>query len=106
MTHGTSPAIAQLKPDLARGVGSILREARRARQLSQVDIEIAIGIAQTTQSRIEQGRVCPTLPVFMLLAYGVQVPPGQLLARIGDLPAVQAALLAAVKKGGRPTGKR
>jgi transcriptional regulator with XRE-family HTH domain len=97
---GISPAIEQLAQALARALGTVVREERRAQKLRQAELSEIIGIARTTASRIEGGRECPTLPMLVLLAYGVQVPPAALLERAVNLPYVQAALLESVQRSG------
>ncbi|MFL6603978.1 MAG: helix-turn-helix domain-containing protein [Steroidobacteraceae bacterium] len=96
---GISPAIEQLAQALARAIGTVVREERRAQNLRQAELSEIIGIARPTASRIEGGRECPTLPMFVLLAYGVQVPPAVLLERAVNLPDVQAALLQSLQRG-------
>ena len=93
MTHGTSPAIQALFPVLAQATGSCIREARVSLGLRQSKFAAQIGVSGPQMSRLETGRVCPTLPAFFLIAYGAAVPPGQLLARVNENPAVRAAMV-------------
>jgi transcriptional regulator with XRE-family HTH domain len=101
--------LERLSPVLARAIGTAVREERRAKELRQADLSEIIGIARTTASRIEGGHECPTLPMFVLLACGLQVPATTLLERALNTPYVQAALLQSVqgvRAPGRPPKRR
>ena len=62
--------LRRLGPRLARALAPVLREARQAQRLSQEALAGSLGIDRST------------LATFVLLAQGVQVPPGELLTRV------------------------
>jgi len=106
MTHGRSPGIERLAPELARAIGAVLREERRAKRLRQAQLSDVIGIVPTTVSRIERGRECPTLPMFVLLASGVCVPAPTLLERAVNHASVKLALLEILQAARPPPNRR
>lgn len=65
---------------LGHAVGSVIREARRAQRLSLVKLAATSGVDSSTPEKIEKGR-SPSLYTFVRLAFGVSVPPGDLLNR-------------------------
>ena len=99
MTRGTSPVIQTLFPILAQATGPCIREARVSSGVRQSKFAAQIGVSAPELSRLETGRVCPTLPRFFLIAYGAAVPPGQLLARVNENPAVRAAMVRILTEG-------
>lgn len=61
-------------------LGTNLREARKAANLSQEALALEIGIDRTYISGIERGVRNPSLDVIVKLAERVGVEPGRLLA--------------------------
>jgi DNA-binding XRE family transcriptional regulator len=77
-----SMPLRRLGPHLARALAPVLREARLAQRLSQEALAGSIGIDRSTLATLELALRSTTLTMFVLLARGVQVPPGELLARV------------------------
>lgn len=65
--------------------GAWLRELRRRKKLSQVDLAARAGISATYLSEIEQGERNPTLAVVVRLARALDVKPTQLVSRLDDI---------------------
>ncbi len=55
-------------------IGKHLQELRKAKYLSQIDIEHRTGLSRTFVSRIENGHASPTLRTLQKLAGGLKVP--------------------------------
>lgn len=66
--------------DYRKILGTNLREARKAANLSQEALALEIGIDRTYISGIERGVRNPSLDVIVKLAERVGVEPGRLLA--------------------------
>ena len=71
-------------PDRA-AVGGVLREMRRGRRLSQLELSLRVGVSQRHLSFIETGRSAPSRPMLLNLLDALEVP----------LPQRNDALLAA-----------
>ena len=69
-----------------------LRDFRRARGLTQVQLAELAGVNQATVSKVERGEMNVTVDTIMLLAAALDVQPVQLF----DLPELQARALAAL----------
>jgi transcriptional regulator with XRE-family HTH domain len=65
--------------------GAWVRELRRRRKLSQVDLAARAGISATYLSEIEQGKRNPTLVVVVRLARALDAKPTQLVSRLDDV---------------------
>lgn len=68
--------------EVATIIGRNLKDARRRRHLSQGDLGRAVGSEQTHISKIERGRLEPTLGTVIDLARGLEVPIEALFARM------------------------
>jgi transcriptional regulator with XRE-family HTH domain len=82
------------KRGVARAFGRVLRDARRARGMSQEDVASEADVDRTYPSLLERGLREPTLDVFFRLCRAVRRPPADLLnatltqlARAQPLPA-------------------
>ncbi len=60
--------------DVVAGVGSRLREVRRARRMTLADLAARTGLSASTLSRLENGRMRPTLEQLLPLARVHRVP--------------------------------
>jgi transcriptional regulator with XRE-family HTH domain len=98
MTQGTSLIIQRLKPALARAAGSVVRGARKARGYGQAEFATRTTLSQPHLSRIETGRVYPSLPILFLVAWAADVPTAQLVKQIEQDPALRAALSAILRE--------
>lgn len=58
--------------------GTRLREARRARGLTQPQLAEMAGVAQQSVSKVERGEACPHDRVKLQLAHALGVSPGSL----------------------------
>jgi transcriptional regulator with XRE-family HTH domain len=74
--------LRRLGPRLARALAPVLRESRQAQRLSQEALAGSLGIDRSTLATLELSLRGTTLAMFVLLAQGVQVPPGELLTRV------------------------
>lgn len=72
-------------PSTTRVFGAWVRELRRRRGLTQVDIAARAGISVTYLSGIETGQRNPTLTVVARLAHALGVRPSQLVARLDQI---------------------
>jgi len=94
---------------VARAFGSVLREARIARGLSQEDLAAEAEIDRTYPSLLEHGRRVPTLTVFLRLCRALRCTPVDLvqvtlegLSRIGAVPAAITTDAVPLTIGRRP----
>lgn len=58
----------------------LLAQARRNVRMTQVDLEMKSGVDQSTISKIEQGKLNPTVTVLAKLANGMNLTIGDLFA--------------------------
>ena len=70
-----------------RRFGQALRQARRAAGLSQADLAVAIKLARTSVSNIEQGRQKVLLHTFAEMLRVLKAQPSELLPNRDDRPA-------------------
>lgn len=56
------------RQDFYDAFGVLVREGRRCRGLDQIDLAEAVGISQSTMSKIENGDVRPALHIAVALA--------------------------------------
>lgn len=75
-TGGMRPAVSY--PEI---VGGVLKQIRTQLQLDQATIAKAVGVAQPTWSRIENGSVPVTVEQLAFIAPQLKMTPGQILAR-------------------------
>lgn len=61
--------------------GPALRQFRQDRKISQVDVADALGLANTSVSHYETGRVTPPAPTLFALAELLDVEPAALMTR-------------------------
>ena len=62
--------------------GSNLRQLRKERQLTLLDLEVASGVNQGDISRIENGKKNLNLTTFIKLAKGLDIHPSKLLTTL------------------------
>jgi transcriptional regulator with XRE-family HTH domain len=70
---------------ICRAFGAWVRELRRRRKVSQVDLAARAGISATYLSEIEQGERNPTVAVVVRLARALDTKPTQLMSRLDDI---------------------
>ncbi|HEU0132977.1 MAG TPA: helix-turn-helix transcriptional regulator [Mycobacteriales bacterium] len=70
---------------ICHAFGAWLRELRRRKKLSQVDLAARAGISATYLSEIEQGERNPTIAVVVRLARALDVKATQLVSRLDDV---------------------
>jgi len=62
--------------------GTRLRQLRRARDLTQVELAALIGRCQPDISEMERGLITPTIPTILKLAKALRAEPIDLLGEI------------------------
>jgi HTH-type transcriptional regulator/antitoxin HipB len=60
---------------LSNKIGAIVREARRAKKISQEDLAERVGVAAQSLSKIEQGHRVPTLQTMLAIMRELQISP-------------------------------
>jgi transcriptional regulator with XRE-family HTH domain len=70
---------------ICHAFGAWLRELRRRRKLSQIDLAARAGISATYLSEIERGDRNPTLAVIVRLARALDAKPTHLVARLDEI---------------------
>lgn len=75
-TGGMQPAVSY--PEI---VGGVLKQIRTQLQMDQATIAKAVGVAQPTWSRIENGSVPITVEQLAFIAPQLKMTPSQILAR-------------------------
>jgi transcriptional regulator with XRE-family HTH domain len=65
--------------DVARAFGSVLRQARRERGMSQDKLSEVCNFDRTYPSLLERGLRCPTLTMLLRLADALAVEPARLV---------------------------
>jgi transcriptional regulator with XRE-family HTH domain len=76
-----------------QGVGPLLREWRRRRRRTQLELSLAAGVSTRHLSYVENGRARPSREVVLALASSLDVPPreqGRLLLAAGYSPTAGA----------------
>jgi len=92
-SEGQSGAMATLSETVAPSttpVGTLLREWRRRRRISQLDLSIEAEVSSRHLSYVETGRARPSRSMVLRLADALEVPPreqNQLLVAAGFAPA-------------------
>ena len=72
---------------LAKALGIVLRDLRKARQLSQEDVSYQSGVDRSFLSHIERGRQQPSIETLFKLAEALKTPASQILALVEGEPA-------------------
>jgi transcriptional regulator with XRE-family HTH domain len=74
---------SQNRPEiLAEAFGTVLREVRKERGLSQEDLGFESGYHRTFVSLLERGLKSPSLQTIFELARALDIRPSELLARV------------------------
>ena len=70
---------------LAQTLGNVIRDLRKARQLSQEDLSFQSGVDRSFLSHIERGRAQPGIETLFKLAQGLNTSAAKILAMVeGD----------------------
>jgi transcriptional regulator with XRE-family HTH domain len=99
-----------MSPNPMRGVGKRIAAARRARNLTQVDLADSAGLSASMLRKIEQGRRAPSDDTLDAIAAALALDPSRLLSGRGRsdgrvhaaMPALSAALAGHDIPGGPP----
>jgi transcriptional regulator with XRE-family HTH domain len=86
-------------------IGARISAERKAKSLSQADLERRCGLARCRISWLEHGRAVPTIETLERIADALQIPPYRLLCDDGPAQAVQLSGEAAAK-GNRRQSRR
>jgi XRE family transcriptional regulator, regulator of sulfur utilization len=60
-------------------MGTVIREAREKRAMTQTALAKAAGITRIYVAKIEAGEKVPSIPILLKLAKALKVKPGKLL---------------------------
>lgn len=71
--------MTDLKENLLKNFGELLRERRKKSGLSQEELALACGLDRTYISGLERGKRNPTLKVLALLAFSLKITVAELL---------------------------
>ena len=71
---------------LAQALGTVIRDLRKARQLSQEDLSFQSGVDRSFLSHFERGRQQPSLETLFKLAQGLKTPAAKILAMVEGNP--------------------
>jgi len=85
-------------------IGEVLKEVRKAKNLSQGDIENRTGLIRAYISRVENGHTIPSLPTLEKLAVAMEVPLWQIVQGTSGGPT--PAPIVEPRKDGIPAGVR
>src|SRR3954465_1166621 len=64
-------------------IAQVVREARRARGLTQEDLAARIGVATQSLSNLERGKTMPTIATLMRMAEELDMPVASFLPTCG-----------------------
>lgn len=80
MTEDTTASeVETAQPDIEQAVGHAVRAFRQERGISITDLASASGVSVAMLSRVESGRVAPSLRTLQAIAAALQVPIASLL---------------------------
>ena len=83
--------------ELARATGTVIRQAREAQGLSQLELAVRCDLDPNTVSRLERGLRPPSLFTFLALAKALGIPAAKLMA---DLEVLQPEVSVSVAQDG------
>jgi transcriptional regulator with XRE-family HTH domain len=73
-----------MNEELARSIGSAAREARSRAGLTQVEVATLVGISPMVYSRLERGKVMPSVPTLRRLSSALHISADTLLGLAGQ----------------------
>ena len=87
-TKHTMPRQRQVQPRSGpeKAFGSVLRQIRKDKGFSQMDVDIEFNIDRTYLSAIERGVQSPTLRMIVRLSDALRVPPSEMMRRMEKSP--------------------
>ncbi|KQQ05987.1 MULTISPECIES: helix-turn-helix domain-containing protein [unclassified Rathayibacter] len=71
-------------PALAAEIGTLVHGLRRARGLSMRSLATAAGVSQPFLSKVENGKLLPSLSTLYALAAALEVPPAELVPAVAS----------------------
>jgi transcriptional regulator with XRE-family HTH domain len=73
-----------MNEDLARSIGEVAREARNRAGLTQVEVATLVGITPMVYSRMERGKLMPSVPTLRRLSSALHISADALLGLAGQ----------------------
>ena len=79
----SGPSFATDPGNVGRQLGAVARRVRESQDLTLTDVAVSAGISAGMLSRLETGRVTPSLETLVALAGALGVRPALLLQQLG-----------------------
>jgi transcriptional regulator with XRE-family HTH domain len=72
--------MAESKEDILEKFGAHVKQLRKDKGMTMLEVEVLTGISEGSISKIENGKKNPALTTIIKLAKGLSTPPSELLS--------------------------